>query len=90
VTAADCRWLRPLLEPVIERATTGSFGRDLLGVDRAELAAAARELLAAKPLTFSELGRALARTPGTCTEPSSARLDPGTAQIGCVSPTIAN
>ena len=60
VTAADCRWLRPVLEPVIERGMMGSFGRDLLGVDRAELAEVGRELLAAKPLTFSELGRALA------------------------------
>jgi hypothetical protein len=60
VTAADCRWLRPLVDPVIERSTIGSFGRGLRGVDRAELAAAARDLLTATPLTFSELGRALA------------------------------
>ncbi|MCX4747996.1 winged helix DNA-binding domain-containing protein [Kitasatospora sp. NBC_01287] len=60
VTAADCLWLRPLVEPVIERSTLGSFGRDLAGLDRAELAAVGRELLGEKPLTFSELGRALA------------------------------
>ncbi|GAA1964119.1 winged helix DNA-binding domain-containing protein [Kitasatospora viridis] len=60
VTAADCLWLRPLVEPVIERSTAGSFGRDLVGLDRTDLAAAGRELLGDEPLTFSELGRALA------------------------------
>jgi hypothetical protein len=59
VTAADCLWLRPLVEPVIERSTLGTFGRDLVGVDRTELAAAGRELLADQPMTFGELGRAL-------------------------------
>jgi hypothetical protein len=61
VTAADCRWLRPLVQPVIERSTMGAFGRHLTGLDRAELASTARELLAARPLTFSDLGRALAQ-----------------------------
>ncbi|MEV0136772.1 winged helix DNA-binding domain-containing protein [Dactylosporangium sp. NPDC050688] len=61
VTASDCLWLRPLVEPVIERSTMGAFGRHLTGLDQAELASTARELLAAKPLTFSDLGRGLAQ-----------------------------
>ncbi|MEO6085123.1 MAG: winged helix DNA-binding domain-containing protein [Umezawaea sp.] len=61
VTATDCRWLRPLVEPVIERSTLGSFGRDLAGLDRTELATAGREALADGPLTFSELGRVLSQ-----------------------------
>ncbi|MFI6273422.1 winged helix DNA-binding domain-containing protein [Micromonospora zamorensis] len=61
VTAADCRWLRPLVQPVIERSTMGAFGRHLTGLNQAELASTARELLAVKPLTFSDLGRALAQ-----------------------------
>ncbi|GII00259.1 winged helix DNA-binding domain-containing protein [Planobispora takensis] len=60
VTAEDCLWLRPLVEPVIERMTMSNFRRGLTGLDRAELVAAARELLADRPMTFSELGRALA------------------------------
>jgi winged helix DNA-binding protein len=60
VTAADSLWLRPLVEPVIERSTTGSFGRALAGIDRTRLTAAGRAALADRPLTFSELGRALA------------------------------
>jgi hypothetical protein len=61
VTATDCLWLRPLVEPVIERSTMGAFGRNLVGLDRSELVAAARKLFEDKPLTFSELGRSLAR-----------------------------
>lgn len=61
VTAADCLWLRPLVEPVIERSTMGAFGRHLIGLARADLVAAARESLVDRPLTFSDLGRALAR-----------------------------
>ncbi|MBG0829870.1 winged helix DNA-binding domain-containing protein [Planomonospora sp. ID67723] len=60
VTAADCLWLRPLVEPVIERMTMANFRRGLAGLDRAELVAAGRELLAERPMAFSELGRALA------------------------------
>ncbi|NYI07218.1 winged helix DNA-binding domain-containing protein [Allostreptomyces psammosilenae] len=60
VTASDSLWLRPLVEPVIERSTTGAFGRDLVGLDRAALAAAGRELVEERPRTFRELGRALA------------------------------
>ncbi|MGK5677709.1 winged helix DNA-binding domain-containing protein [Actinoplanes sp. URMC 104] len=59
VTAADAQWLRPLLDPVIERSTMGVFRRGVTGVARAELVAAARDALAGRPMQFAELGRAL-------------------------------
>jgi hypothetical protein len=59
VTAEDCLWLRPLVQPVIERGTNGAFGRKLAGLDRDELAAAGRALVDERPLTFRELGTRL-------------------------------
>jgi len=59
VTAEDCLWLRPLVQPVIERSTSGAFGRKLAGLDRDELAAAGRAWMDERPLTFSELGARL-------------------------------
>nr|WP_221378096.1 winged helix DNA-binding domain-containing protein [Actinoplanes polyasparticus] len=59
VTADDARWLRPLLDPVIERSTMGVFRRGVTGVDRDELVTAARAILAERPMQFAELGRAL-------------------------------
>jgi hypothetical protein len=65
VTGADALGLRPQVQPVLERGLRSNFGRHLEGLDRAELAAAGRELVDERPLTFSELGRALAqRFPG--------------------------
>lgn len=65
VTAADAGWLRPLLDPVIERSTMGVFRRGVAGVERDELVAAARAALAERPMLFAELGRELAkRFPG--------------------------
>lgn len=65
VSADDALGLRPLVQPVIERSMRSNFGRHLDGIDPAELAAAGRELVDARPLTFSELGRELAlRFPG--------------------------
>jgi hypothetical protein len=65
VTRPDALWMRPLLDPVIVRSTMGVFGRHLVGVERAELVEAARAALAAKPMMFRELGRALeSRFPG--------------------------
>jgi hypothetical protein len=60
VTARDCLALRPVLQGVGGRMARGQFGRQLAGVDAGELAAAARELVDAEPLTFGELGRRLA------------------------------
>jgi len=60
VTAADYLAWRPLLQPMLERRQRGFFGRSTAGVDPAALAAAARRLLAERPLTRPELGRLLA------------------------------
>ena len=65
VTARDCLALRPLVQPVIERSVRGQFGRRLAGLDRDEVAAAARALVEERPLTFAELTGLLAeRFPG--------------------------
>ena len=65
VSARDCLPLRRLVQPVIERGLRGAFGKQLAGVDLAALAAAGRELVEAEPMTFSQLGQALAgRWPG--------------------------
>jgi hypothetical protein len=60
VTARDCLPLRRLVQPVLERGMRGVFGKQLTGVDPAALAAAGRSLVEAEPMTFSQLGQALA------------------------------
>jgi hypothetical protein len=60
VSARDCLPLRQLVQPVIERGMRGAFGKQLAGVDPAALAAAGRSLVEAEPMTFSQLGQALA------------------------------
>ena len=65
VSADDCLGLRPVLQEALERGLRANFGRQLTGVDRAELAAAGRALVEDRPMTFSELGAALSpRWPG--------------------------
>jgi hypothetical protein len=65
LTADDALALRPLIHPPEARWTVGPFGKNLVGVDRAELVAAAQELTENEPLIASELGRRLAgRFPG--------------------------
>jgi hypothetical protein len=61
VTAADCLALRPVLEPVQERNFfIGSpFGRQLIGVDFAELKRVGRRLLEEKPRTTNQIGKLL-------------------------------
>jgi hypothetical protein len=56
VSARDCLWLRPLVQPVSERAFNGSYAKLLLGLDLAEVVAAGRALVEERPRTFSELG----------------------------------
>jgi Winged helix DNA-binding domain len=64
VSARDCLALRPLIQPVLDRAVL-TFGKQLAGVDTGALAAAGRDLVEQRPLTFSELGARLAeRWPG--------------------------
>jgi hypothetical protein len=60
VSARDCLPLRRLVQPVLERGLRGAFGQQLTGVDAVALAAAGRELVESAPMTFSQLGLALA------------------------------
>jgi hypothetical protein len=60
VSARDCLPLRRLVQPVIERGMRGAFGKQLAGVDPGALAAAGRGLVESGPMTFSQLGQALA------------------------------
>jgi hypothetical protein len=58
VSAADCLMLRPLVQPVFDRdlTTNPTYGRGRLhGLDLAELAATARELMAEQPRTAAQL-----------------------------------
>ena len=60
VSARDCLPLRRLVQPVIERGMRGAFGKQLAGVDPGDLAAAGRRLVEAEPMSFAQLGQALA------------------------------
>jgi hypothetical protein len=61
ISARDCLPLRRLVQPAVERGIrSGAFGRQLAGVDLGELAAAGRTLVESAPMTFSQLGLALA------------------------------
>jgi hypothetical protein len=65
VSARDCLLLRPLIQPVLDRALKAVFGKELAGIDTRALAAAGRALVEEQPRTFSELGASLAeRWPG--------------------------
>jgi Winged helix DNA-binding domain len=65
VSARDCLPLRAVMQPVLDRAFRSNQYKRLTGVDLAELAARGRELVDGEPMTFSELGKALAeRWPG--------------------------
>jgi Winged helix DNA-binding domain len=60
VAAGDYLSFRPLFQPLMERGLAGNFGRNLTGVDLAELRQAATALLAGRPLTRPELAAQLA------------------------------
>jgi len=60
VRADDYLWLRPLVQPALERVWRGTLGRGTDGVDPAELASAARGLLAGRTLTRPQLRDLLA------------------------------
>lgn len=79
LTAEDALALRPPTQLVIERSTTGAFGRHLQGVDRDALAASARDLVEQAPRTAAELGRLLTdrfpgRDPGALAQAARAWL----------------
>ncbi len=60
VTAADFAAFRPLFQPRITRALSGSFGRRLVGVDLDEIRDSAAALLTDRALTRPQLARELA------------------------------
>ncbi|MDY0813892.1 winged helix DNA-binding domain-containing protein [Kitasatospora purpeofusca] len=62
VTAEDCLTLRPLLQPVLDKALRTTFGKWLVGLDLDALAAEARALVEEQPRTFQLLGTELAAT----------------------------
>lgn len=60
VTADDCRLLRPILQPMLERQLrNNASAAGLVGLDSADLAAEGRALLAGGPLSPKELGTAM-------------------------------
>jgi hypothetical protein len=61
VTARDYLWLRPALQPVIDRFWRSSYGKRVTSLDHDELLSAARALLAEQPRTITELRTLLAQ-----------------------------
>jgi hypothetical protein len=59
VAAGDAVGLRPLLQPVLDRALNATYGPRLAGLDLAQVAAAGRAALAESPRTPGDLGRQL-------------------------------
>ncbi|MFD0692084.1 winged helix DNA-binding domain-containing protein [Actinomadura fibrosa] len=58
--AADYRWVRPLVEPILRAGRQAAFGRVSVGWDLDELAAEVRGLLKGRTLTRPQLAKALA------------------------------
>ncbi|WP_112469777.1 winged helix DNA-binding domain-containing protein [Streptomyces triticisoli] len=59
VSSADCRKLRPCVQPFLERSLITTFGKDLNGLDPAKVATAGRELLEEAPHTVGDLSASL-------------------------------
>jgi hypothetical protein len=60
VTAGDSLAIRPILQPVLERAFRASpFARNVIGLDMDELLAAGQEHLDQRPMTIAELATLL-------------------------------
>jgi hypothetical protein len=59
MSARDALAFRPLLQPVMDRALKGAYGKRLEGLDLADIVAAGRSLVEATPLTLGELGATL-------------------------------
>ncbi len=60
VTADDCLLLRPLLQPVHQRAILTAYGKMIDGLDPVRVNAVGRQLLESEPMTFAVLGERLA------------------------------
>ncbi|APR80207.1 Hypothetical protein A7982_05554 [Minicystis rosea] len=59
VTARDCLAIRPLLQPMVERAYKSTHGKRIGGLDPRVVAEAGRALVEEAPRTFAELGQCL-------------------------------
>jgi hypothetical protein len=60
VTSRDYLQLRPVLQPMLDRYCRSAHGKGTKGIDRSELLAAGRALLAEQPRTITELQSLLA------------------------------
>jgi hypothetical protein len=61
VTAEDCRFLRPLVQPALDRLSgQADFGKATAGVSRDELVGRTTKVLAQEPLSAKDLGLRLA------------------------------
>jgi hypothetical protein len=61
VSAADYYWIRPTIQPALERAWQGFFGKRKDGIEVAPLCAAARELPRGGPIPWGDLSTGLPR-----------------------------
>jgi hypothetical protein len=61
VSARDCLPLRRLTQPMLDRVFRTNHGKRLPGVDLTAVAAVGREIVESEPMTFSQLGDALAK-----------------------------
>jgi hypothetical protein len=59
VSARDSLAFRPVLQPVLDRALRGSYGKQLTGLDTEALETSVRALVKERPRTFNELGKLL-------------------------------
>jgi hypothetical protein len=61
VTAADFAWMRPLLQPALEKAWQGFFGARKSGIEVGPLCVKAREILKRGPISLTDLSTELAK-----------------------------
>ena len=59
VTVADYAWIRPIIQPALERAWQGFFGARKSGIEVTSLCDAAREILSGGPISLSALSDGL-------------------------------
>ena len=61
VTKRDALYLRPLMQPVLDRGIAGYYRRNLHGVDLEKLSDAGRVLVELQPRTFNDIGAILTK-----------------------------
>lgn len=61
VTAADYRWIRPIIQPALEKAWQGFFGVRKSGIEVDPICEAARQVLSGGPISLSDLSDGLLR-----------------------------